>query len=182
MWTTSSFRADRATRGQVLPILAALATLILGSTAMAARTAPDAPRAAPAQRQAESVVQAADARIAGAPVELRSVVVRGVDDKHRALAGDRFAKDATEPLMIEIATEVPLPSRPGSSSPVIVLNGERLLDTWVVLPDRLVAFLPDRSRLKANNTVVVEWTGNEAATRTRKPLTFTNADPGRPTR
>lgn len=77
---------------------------------------------------------------------------------------------------IEVRTEQPIPAAPRSSSPVIVLNGERLHDTWVILPNTLVAIVPDRSALKDDNQVFAEWLGNAVATRSRKPLLFRRAD------
>jgi hypothetical protein len=112
-------------------------------------------------------------------VELKSVVVRRLDAALEKLAGPEFRKTATDPLAVEVQTRKPLGNLSGASSPLIVLNGEKFTDTWATGKDRLVAFLPNRSKIKSTNTVAVVWVGREA-TMTKQPLTFRAQDVVKP--
>lgn len=164
MWTISSSRAS-----VLLGSLATVSALCWPSFGCA-QVAPDAPRQAPIEipQRAQLVPQAS-----ASTLELKAVAVRKLDERDRKMVSVQFLKDAREPLAIEVRTQRALPKEPRTSSPVIVLNGERLLDTWVMLPDTLVAFLPNRSKLKDENLVAAEWIGIEEATRSRQPLRFT---------
>ena len=175
MLMTSSFRVEA--RRAVLRLLGGVAGVILGSYSQpgeAVQPAPDAPRAAPAMVDRQPPGEERSARMAS--VELTSVSVRRPDATQKKMAGPVFLKQATDPLMIEVQTQQPLPSQPRTSSPIIVLNGEKLVDTWMILPDKLVAFLPNRSKLKGVNSVAVVWLGNEEATLTKRPLNFRRLD------
>jgi len=181
MSMTSNFHAKVR---RVVVSLAGVAGVILCAylqESTAAQSAPDAPRSAVAEQQ----LPAQDRRfqMTSKSVELKSVSVRRPDATHRKMAGQAFLKEATDPLVVEVQTQQDLPREPRTSSPIIVLNGERLVDTWVVLPDRLVAFLPNQRKLKEVNSVAVVWLGNEDLTLTKRPLTFKRSDiPGDPLR
>lgn len=161
MWTTSSSLADR--RAPVALLLAAALWVPLAGCRAADHPAPDAPRAA-ASAGAEG--QASRARPQEAQeLELLRVTFRRLDradDPLARLAGSTFWQRATEPLVLE-AQLAPFPLPVGDSFPVLVLNGEILQDT-VIDPGAehtLVAFLPDKSRLEAENRVGVRWIGRE---------------------
>ena len=108
------------------------------------------------------------------PLEIRSVRVSRVDQRTAKLAGDEFMRKATQPLVIEVRTVQPLGDLTRTSSPVIVLNGEVLSETIPLVPNRLVAFLPDRRTLKETNSVTVVRLGQEDLTRSRRTVTFTS--------
>ena len=175
MWTTSSSRARRV-----------LAVLLLLVAMGGCRPAP-APVMAPAPEiapDAPALVRGTVGPVVGdqverpAPVELRSVTARrlGSDTALRRMAGPRFLAEATEPIVIEVQTERTLGRLTRTASPEIFLNGEQIVDTWPIPPDRLIAFLPNRSRIRDVNSVTVAWLGSEEATRTRRPLTFKAQD------
>src|SRR6266436_10054079 len=89
-----------------------------------ARVAPDAPRPTPPPSQAETrptLTRSNETK----SVELKSVVVRRLDEKLRTLAGPEFHKTATEPLAIEVQTQQPLGNLAVASSPIIVFNDEK---------------------------------------------------------
>lgn len=102
-------------------------------------------------------------------IELKAVVVGRVTEKYAKLAGPEFMKTAEDPIYIEVQTAKPLGNVWRDSAPVILLNDERLIDTWPVGADLLVAFLLNRKKLQDVNTVAVEWVGEQAPT---KILTF----------
>jgi hypothetical protein len=104
-------------------------------------------------------------------VELKTVTVRRVDERTKRYVSREFLRTASEPLYIEVQTARPLGNLARGAAPVILLNSERLLDTRATSPSRLIAFLPDRERLKETNRVAVVWLGDRA-TQTRRPLTF----------
>lgn len=176
MWMTLSSRANvRSTMHGPLSIAIAAVLNCYPVLGSAAQIAPDAPRPAPSVTETKaSIVERRPAKTTS--VELKSVSVRRPDATQKKMVGAEFMKQATEPLMIEVVVQTALPSQPRTSSPIIVVNGERLTDTWVVLPDKLVAFLPNRSLLKDVNKVEVMWLGNEKATLTRQPLTFKRSE------
>jgi len=166
MWMTSSSRAERVGRATTAFVLTAIAAL------MGCRGAgPDAPRPAPIAGQAPQPPFEDSSAYAGT-IELAAVRVGKLDPVMQRMAGPDFLKAATEPLAIEVQTQRPLPKTPRTTSPVIFLNGERLDNTWVIQPNRLVAFLPDRRKIKDINAVTAAWIGAESSSLTQKPLTF----------
>ena len=180
MWTTSNFRAEVP---RVVVLLAGLA--LTGAFACATplrapagpRLAPDAPRPA---RPAPEAGQTRPGRSEPVtPVELRSATVRRLrgDDLAR-MAGPRFMAEAREPLVLEVKTEKPLGNLARTSSPLIILNGKALPDTWAISQDTLIAFLSDRGALarEGANTIEVAWLGDEGRTLTRRPLTLRAED------
>ena len=113
--------------------------------------------------------------VSHAPVELESVSIRRLDADQEKIAGKEFLGGSKEPLVINVTTVKPLGNTQRSSGPVIVLNGQNLLNTRPTGQHTLLAFLPDRKALKATNTVAVVWLGDEQ-TRTKHPLTLTLAE------
>ena len=111
-------------------------------------------------------------------VELRSVVVRRIDEKMEKLAGQQFVKAAEEPYYVEVQTQASLGNLARSSLPVILLNGEKLLNTRATGERTLVAFLPNLRMLRDPNTVAVVWLGDEQ-TKTKRPLIFALRDVAR---
>ena len=113
------------------------------------------------------------------PVELKSVSVYKMDEKMQRLAGKNFLAKADNPLVIEVIVVERIDPTPRASSPAIVLNGQKLINTRlnpVGNGDRLIAFLPDRKLIKDRNSVAVVWLGNETLTLSKHPLTFKAAD------
>ena len=152
----------------------ALGSFTLSCRPRAARTAPDAPR--PPLTTSEKRPPAVDSSQQAARVELKSVVVRRLDSTLEKLAGTEFLRTATEPLVIEVQTQKPLGDLRRTSSPVIILNGEKFPNTMAIAADKLVAFIPDRRQIKDINTIAVAWVGNEEMTMTSSPLTFRAED------
>ena len=153
--------------------LSACAPAAVGVNQQGEEVAPDAPQPRPTEVQEELPPFLGSDWLQ--PVELEAVDVRPLDDALVELAGSAFLEKASNPLVIEVFPKEPLDTTPRTSSPVIVLNGEVLDNTWL-LPDersRLVAFLPDAELIKARNTVEVFWVGNQELTRTKEPLVFT---------
>ena len=169
MWTTSNSRAEP------LRLLAAVALLALAAC-RGPGPAPDTPR--PARDPAifaQPAGPAATPMTQEHPVELRSarvLAVRG-DSLLERLAGAALLRTARTPLAIEVITAEPLGDVARNASAEIYLNGERLADTWPLPPDRLVLVLPDAQRLRPPLEVTVAWLGNEARTRSRRPLVLT---------
>jgi hypothetical protein len=136
------------------------------------QSAPDAPRPArPAPPRPGRVEGKVSTRIVRTSVEIQAVSVIRLDTDLKKLAGKEFLSKAEEPLAINVRTEKPLGNTQRSSSPVIVFNGQNLLNTRSTGQQTLVAFLPDRKLLKPKNTIAVVWLGDEQ-TRTRRPLTL----------
>ena len=186
MWMTSSFHADsvRAFSGMAgitrfskgvraffcLPLLACLSMLACSTEVQA----PDSPRAAEASPV--SRVPSEDDSAYRDTIELRSVRVHKLDPTLERMAGPEFMKRAREPLAIEVETVKELPKSPRNTSAILFLNAEKFPGTWMILPNKLVAFLPDRSKVREVNTVTAAWTGREEASRTKKPLTLRRED------
>lgn len=147
--------------------------LLISGKAMSQDIAPDAPRPA---RAAIKPPKTSEYGSPSGTVEMRSVSVRRLDSKHEKLAGSEFLRTATEPLVLEVRTLRPLGNLARTSSPVIVLNGKQLSETIPISPNTLVVFLPDRKLIRTTNSVRVEWLGDEALTRSRRPLIFRSSD------
>ena len=179
MWTTSNSLGSRVP----------LAVLLIAVSSGCAETtsAPEAPGVAPDAPRVRQVARSETPNEPTStgyldqfvPVELLSVSVRrlaAADETLRQRAGPSFLAEARDPLVIEVVTARDLGNLARTSSPEIYLNGKRVGDTWALDQTRLVAFLPDRSRIKPRNSITVAWLGNEQATRTRHALTFTADD------
>ncbi|SRR5216683_24786 len=179
MWMTSNFRAKLGALALLLAAflvcLAALARAA-SSDVPAAAVPPDAPRPMRAQPEDKRRLVAQPMR---GTIELRSVVVRPLDEKYSRLAGPEFLRAAETPLYVEVQTQKPLGNLVRDAAPVIVLNNERLMNTRPVAVDRLVAFLPDQRKLAEVNIVAVIWLGEAAPTKTRRPLRFKREDIGK---
>ena len=178
MWTTSSSRAEWLRRALACAGLVCACPRPVDAARLP--PAPDAPQQAfPTPGQRPRGVNTSQLR---EPVELRSVRVRRLDEELARLAGPHFLRTATDPLAIEVVPKTPFDTSPRGSAPVIVLNGEKLVNSrWAAdAGTRLVAFLPDRRMIRQTNTVEVFWVGNEELTRTRQPLLFSASEvPGR---
>jgi hypothetical protein len=176
MWTTSNFHADSLV-GRSITVSGVLLFAALGfSQELPSQTAPDAPR--PARLQAKEPQRATTYEVKR-PVELRSVVVGRLtkEKEMERLAGTEFLITAKDPLFIQVKTVPGILGKPSmGAAPLILLNGERLLSTRGSSRDTLVAFLPDRKKIKDTNSVAVMWIGKQEHTRTRKPLTFRRSD------
>jgi hypothetical protein len=164
MWTTSSFRASALI----------LTGVVVGAVLGACQVPPEAPGPALAQPARPATI--AHGQLLR-PIVLRSVSARRMDPQTKATLGD-FAKSARDAIVIEVRVSEPVDMTPRTSSPVIILNGRTLPDTFVYpeRPDVLVAYLPDRSGLRDRNTVHAAWLGNEEMTMSRQPLTFTEVN------
>jgi hypothetical protein len=163
MWMTSSFRAKHSPL--VLGIML-IAVIAAGNRSEA--QAPDAPR--PARPQAPAPPSEDDTAYRGT-VELKAVRIRRLDATLEKMAGPEFLKKAREPVAIEVQTARPLPTQPRNTSAVLIINGEKFMDTWMVQPDKLVAFV-ERGKLRDTNTAAAAWLGAEQSSTTRAPLTF----------
>lgn len=173
MSTTSSSHADRP---RTVLLMAILGVMITGC---ASAVPPDAPRLVAAAEPAPSPPAALDDSAYRGPLDITSVRVRRLDAALERLAGSTFMKAAADPLAIEVVTAKPLPSVPRTTSAVIILNGETFADTWTILPNRLIAFIPDRNRIRETNSVAAAWLGAEAASISRQALTFRAQDVGK---
>lgn len=169
MSTTSSWRARRR---------AARLWLLLGA-APACAQAPAAERAAARPAALEGEGGESGARPAAHPMQrrplsLRRARLRRLDPELSRLAGSRFQREAPDPVVIDVRLEAPLDGRPRDSAPLIELNGVPLLSTRQSpeAPDRLVAFLPERSPLRPKNEIRVVWSGSERATRSPEPASI----------
>jgi hypothetical protein len=186
MWMTSSFHVESASMFSVVTgtieltkgVRVFLGLALLACLSMVACSneswAPDSPRAA--EETQVSRVPSEDDSVYRGTIELVSVRVRKLDSTLERMAGPAFMKRAREPLAIEVETLKELPKSPRNTSAVLFLNSEKFADTWMILPNRLVAFLPDRRKIREVNTVTAAWTGSEDASRTKKPLTLRRED------
>lgn len=183
MWMTSNF-LDRPRRALLATVLiisgGAYARPSLAATQQVAPppVAPDSPRPASARPLTGGRGQETAGPHVRPSVELKSVVVRRIDAKMEKLAGQQFVKAAEEPYYVEVQTQTSLGNLARSSAPVILLNGEKLLNTRATGDHTLVAFLPNLKSLKDVNSVAVVWLGDEQ-TKTRHPLTFALNDVNR---
>ncbi len=180
MWTTLSFldRERHAVCGTALAIFAGmLAVAAFGDERQATtpQIAPDSPRPARTRQAGEGRGEGPGETHVRPSVELKSVIVRRMDEKRAKLAGPEFAKSAEEPYYIEVQTQTSLGNLAQSSLPVILLNGENLLNTRALGDRTLVAFLPNLKMLKDLNTVGVVWLGDKK-TMSKRPLTFERKD------
>lgn len=174
MWMTLNSHAEGYRLGRrcvklVFAMFVICSSYSASSVALAQEVAPDAPRPARPRKDASTHFKSVGPR---KRVELKSVKVVRVDKNTAKLAGVDFMTRAQDPLMIEVRTQDPLGDLTRTSSPVIVLNGEVLSETIPLLPNRLIAYLPDRKAIRISNTVSVVWLGAEEITRSRRPLTF----------
>jgi hypothetical protein len=142
--------------------------IVAAGAAAGSAQAPDSPRPAPAQTAAP---KSQDDSAYRGRIDLRAVRVLRLDATLQKMAGPEFLKRAKEPLAVEAQTARPLPSTPRDTSAILILNGERVADTWAILPDKLVAFV-DRSALRQTNTAEAAWSGAEQTSRSTKALTF----------
>ncbi len=174
MWMTSNFldKQWRALPSAVLIICAgALASFAAARQAPAPQVAPDSPRPARARPVTGGRGEGVSGTRVRPTVELKTVIVRRIDEEMGKLAGPQFLKAAEEPYYIEVQTQASLGNLARSSLPVILLNGEKLLNTRATGDRTLVAFLPNLKMLRDANTVAVVWLGDEQ-TKTIRPLTF----------
>ncbi len=164
MWTILSSRVNRC---------AVLAVALLSVTAAKA----DPPR--PALVRKIEPARTVDNSALSRSVELRSATLIPLDEALRQLVGEAFLKTASAPLAVDVRTVEPLNPAARTSWPVVVLNGQPIEHTQMDPKEanRLVAFLPDRSRVRPRMRVEVYWVGNEALTRTREPIAVRVAEP-----
>lgn len=151
--------------------------VIVGQVSCCKIPAPDSPR--PARLAIEARPSTIDRSQLVKPVKLVSVSVVKLDEKLIKMAGRKFQKTARDPLAIRVRIAEPIDPTPRASSPVVVLNGNKIINTKPSPTGEgveLVAFLPDRGMIKRENTIAVVWLGNETLTRTKRPLTFKITD------
>ncbi|MGH7711440.1 MAG: hypothetical protein ACREOG_09150 [Gemmatimonadaceae bacterium] len=110
------------------------------------------------------------------PVEISSVRLRRVrdDTSLTRLMGAPRVNAAREPIAIEVVTAEPLGNVERTASLEIYLDEQLIGDTWPLRPNRLIAFVPDRQRLRPGVSVSVAWLGSEARTRSRRPVVLTD--------
>ena len=164
MSTTSNSRADALT----LILLFAFGCATASTAPDAPLTAaPDAPQAAVAQ-PVRSKSAAPDFR----RLELATVRVRSIDNELAKFVSPQLLRTWRDPVAVEATTTTDLPSSIGNSSPALIINDEIYVDTWQVRPNRLIAFVPDRARLRDRNKAETIWIGGGNATRSREAITF----------
>lgn len=157
MSTMSNSRVDRRALALVLLLCSACAT---------APVAPDAPRMrkVSAPERTPPAVSPRDER-----VEIESAVVRRASEHPELLQGLTLDPSrAADLLLIDVRTEQPLGDIQRSASPVIVLDGEPLLDTKPVDIRRLVAAVSAERLRASEHTLAITWLGAEATTTSRK--------------
>lgn len=158
MSTTSNSRGDR-------PALALALLLLLAGCASTSSNAvaPEGPRQGPRVQP--------DRRVDGAVtrdqrVEIESASLRRAGDDPAMM--ERMNLRDSGMMLIDVRTEKPLGNLGRSASPVIVLDGEPLLDTFPIDQRRLVAPVGGRSLRSGEHTVAVTWLGAESTTTSRK--------------
>ena len=175
MWMTWNSRAER--RG----LLAAGATIVIAAcSGSQAESAPDSPRPA---RNLTGLAQPAtqtDTSVQDRPVEISSVRLRRVRDDTllTRLMGAPRVSAAREPIAIEVVTAEPIGNVERTASLEIYLDEQLIGDTWPLRPNRLIAFVPDRQRLRPGVSVTVAWLGSEPRTRSRRPIVLTDTHLG----
>ena len=169
MSTTSNSRADTI----VLLLAVVLLSLALGCTST---IAPDAPLAsapdAPQPAIAETGTRPPSAEPDYTRLELAGVRVRPIDEELSRFVSPQLLRTWPNPVAIEATTTTELPSTIGASSPVLIINGEVYPDTWQLRPNRLIAFVPDRARLRDQNQVQTMWIGGGPESRSREAVTL----------
>ena len=175
MWTTLNSHAEwrLALALALCGFLACAGCVSTGSDATS--RFPDSPR--PAREVSDDRPPSVDRTQLTRPVVVHSVAATRVDAELARHAGAYFMKNAPEPLAIQVVVGEPIDPLERASSPAIVINGHVLSDTRVYGKQGtgLIAFLPDRKLIRDTNIVVVQWIGNEDATRSRE-LTFKASD------
>ena len=171
MSTTSSSRADAFALWMLLAAGCASSAAVAPDTPLAA--APDAPRPA----VAETVKRPPSAVPKYTRLELAAVRVRPIDEELRKFVAPEAMRGWRDPVAVEGTTTTAIPATIGDASPVLVINDQVYPDTWVILPNRLIAFIPDRAALRERNSAVVMWIGGGAESRSREPRSFTAPRP-----
>lgn len=166
------------------PLIIGLAGCTSGNQSRSARAAQEGPSApdAPRERLDEDVDRPPTIDSSWLhPVELERVEVRQIDAELAELAGPSFLKEFPDALAVVVYAQEPFDMTPRDSSPVVILNGKPLDNTFLYQqegPNVLVAFLTSSELIEDINTFEVFWVGNEELTRTLDPLTLTREELG----
>jgi hypothetical protein len=99
----------------------------------------------------------------------------------RPIAGDTLFTRLARPelratpgaVAIDVTTAEPLGNVERTASLEIYLDDVLVGNTWPLPPNRLVAFLPNAERLRPGMAVSVAWLGDEARTRSTRPIVLT---------
>lgn len=158
MSTTSNSRGDR-------PALALALLLLLAACASTSSNAvaPEGPRQGP-QVQPDRRVDAPVPR--DQHVEIASASIRRAGEEPALM--ERMNLRDSGVMLIDVRTEQSLGNIGRSASPVIVLDGEPLLDTFPIDQRRLVAPVEGRSLRSGEHILAVTWLGAESTTTSRK--------------
>lgn len=161
MSTTSSSRADR------LPL--ALALLLAAACTTTADIAPEGPRQGPRIQPEKRVTdQSRDERI-----EVESVQIHRASEQPELMRRiGNVAIDRAEMMLLDVRTAQPLGDVSRSASPVIVLDGQPLGDTYPIDQRRLVAPVAARALRQGEHSIVITWVGAEETTTSRRPYVF----------
>ena len=123
----------------------------------AARAAP----ASPLQRNAADTVSA---QAAPRRLKIASVSIQGVAPAEAAARATLNAADkpVSSPVVISVQVAEPFANLERSASPVIVVNGQTITDSFVPHQERnrVVAFVPDGTLLDQSVSVQVGWLGD----------------------
>jgi hypothetical protein len=163
MWTMSNSLVDSV-------------GLLAASLLLAACTMHRAPLIAPeAPRERATLVEAPSGGVASRPTavepaEIASAEIRRAADDPKLLAIlSRGVKRAAAMFIIDVRTDRPLGDLQRSALPVIVLNGQPLTNTYAIDVQHLAALVPP-DRLRSENSIAVEFLGDEVNTRARKAV------------
>jgi hypothetical protein len=161
MSTTSSSRADRVSLALVLLLAAACATT--------QAVAPEGPRQGRhVKPDRPPATGTRDER-----VEVESVTIHRASEQPELMRRlGNLPIDAPETVLIDVRTAQPLGDTSRSASPVIVLDGQTLNDTYPIDQRRLVAAIPARSLRAGEHSIVITWLGAEATTTSRRAFVF----------
>ncbi|MGQ0642006.1 MAG: hypothetical protein ACT4P6_14745 [Gemmatimonadaceae bacterium] len=171
---TWNSRAER-TRLLVAGVAVLIAACSPGSQVERAPDSPRPPRDLTALSQPSA--QAPDTSVQDRPVEISSVRLRRVRDDTllTRLMGAPRASAAREPIAIDVVTAEPLGNTERTASLEIYIDEQLIGDTWPIRPNRLIAFVPDRQRLRVGASISVAWLGSEPRTRSRRPIVLTDS-------
>ena len=159
MSTTSNSRGDRPALALALLLLVLAGCASAGSNTVAPEGPRQGPRVKPDPRVDAPVTR-------DQHVEIESATVRRAGEDPALM--ERMNLRDSGLMLIDVRTEQPLGNLGRSASPVIVLDGVPLTDTFPIDPRRLVAPVEGRSLRSGEHILAVTWLGAESTTTSRK--------------
>jgi len=114
-------------------------------------------------------------------VSAEQVLAENFSEEMQNLVGPDYLREHPGAVAIVVVVARPIDRLPRATSPIIELDGEPLIATWVLPSDEtrrtLVAFVENSLSVRVDAEVATYWTGNEQ-TRTDEPVELPPARSG----